>query len=43
MELACSDCRRRITKQEGRPVHLVVHCYNLVGEFVKTRVTYTDE
>lgn len=38
MELACSNCRKALERDEGRQVHRVLHRYNLAGELVETLV-----
>jgi len=38
MELSCSDCKR-LYRRDDPSIKLVVHCYNFLGELVKTVVT----
>lgn len=37
IEIACKDCRTQL-RREGTPVQLVVHRYNVVGDWVETVV-----
>lgn len=38
IEVACGDCRKA-RRQQGEPVTLVVHEFNLLGACIRTTVT----
>lgn len=37
LEFACADCRR-LRRQQGETVSLVLHRYNILGELIETQV-----
>ena len=42
LELSCRDCRKTMARLSDRTPTLVVHSFNVAGEFVNTEITYED-